>query len=53
MKTINYSYLCDDCYNVEVELTEPLTDKEKIMLEEEICEDCFNDKYFLCTECGE
>ena len=46
-------YLCVDCYNVEVELVCPLTDKEEIMLKEEICEACFNDNYFLCTECGE
>lgn len=49
-KTINYT--CEYCEK-DVTLYEDFTDKESAMIENNLCESCFNSDYIYCPECEE
>ena len=42
---------CEECYNI-ITITNS-TENKDILIEKNICNDCLNDNYFECTECGE
>ena len=42
---------CEECFDV-ITITNS-TENKDILIEKNICNDCLNDNYFKCTECGE
>ena len=44
-------YNCEYC-NCEVELEVIETSEHEIMINEHLCEDCFNESYSYCDYCG-